>query len=150
MLKSYFVTNKVKSIGKELEELKIEYLDGQSKRISSESEDKAYGAIKIFMEHHNKTTLTRNDLGITNNPEQPNPQIQLLDQLEQYFIQNNIRLIRRENNRLIIEFNEENSPNNHFPTTEQQEQINNYLQQSNQQELTLESIRRERERESKN
>jgi len=71
--------------------------------------------------------------------------VQLLDQLERYFIENDIKLIKRENGKLVIEFNKENSTNN--LTTEQQEQISNYLTQTNKKSLSLNEIKRERERE---
>lgn len=62
-----------------------------------------------------------------------------LNQLEQYFIQNNIKSIKWENNRLIIEFNDDNSPNN--LTTEQQTEIKDYLRNNNHRELNLDRIR---------
>ncbi|CAG8441292.1 4580_t:CDS:2 [Scutellospora calospora] len=56
-------------------------------------------------------------------PKQPNNIniIQLLDQLEKYFVDNDIKLIKRENEKLVIEYNNPNS--NNTLTAQQQEQI---------------------------
>ena len=96
----------------------------------------------------NKKSEEDNDDDSQNpNPKQPKNIniIQLLDQLEKYFVDNNIKLIKRENGKLVIEYND-NKANNAL-TPQQQEQIINYLTRTNKNELSLKEVRRERERE---
>jgi len=81
-------------------------------------------------------------------PNQPNNinVVQLLDQLEAWFTQFNIRLVKKTKDGLSIEFND-NNPTNSTLTPKQQEQISNYLTRTNKNELSLQEIRQERERE---
>ena len=147
-LRSYFITNKVNRVSRKLGELKVEYLDGRSKIIGSETESKDYDII-YFLEENNKNSLDRNDLEIKEDMEnaKPSKKMEFLNQLEGIFTQNNIKLIEKIGNKLIIEFNEENSTQNNQLTSEQQEQISNYLTENNRQSLSLRDIREERERE---